>query len=71
MALDSKKGQTLIEYILLVLMIAVTVAVLIRNTNVFILGLWTGLANRVARPCANCENPQNPPNVGGANQIGP
>jgi len=55
------KGQTLLEYILLVLMIAVTVAILIRNTNVRILEFWTGLANMVARPCPTCENPQPPP----------
>lgn len=67
----TQKGQTLLEYILLVLMIAVTVAILIRNTNIRILEFWTGLANMVSRPCPTCENPQPPPNVGGAGQINP
>lgn len=61
MRLRSNKGQTLLEYILLVAMISVTVAVIIRNTNVKILEFWTGLASMISRPCANCEDPQRPP----------
>lgn len=62
------KGQTLIEYILLVLMVSLTVAVILRNTNLTILQFWTGLANRVAKPCPTCESPQAPPKIG---EIGP
>jgi len=61
MGLRSKKGQTLVEYILLVLVISVTVAVIIRNSNGRILELWTALASAIARPCANCADPQPPP----------
>ncbi|NBT58435.1 hypothetical protein EBT16_06590 [bacterium] len=58
MKTKSVKGQTLLEYILLVLMISVTVAVIIRNTNVKILEFWTGLASMIAKPCPTCEDPQ-------------
>jgi len=63
MNLAGKKGQTLLEYILLVVMIAFTVAIIIRNSNLNILRLWTGLGNTVAKPCPTCENPQPPPNL--------
>jgi Flp pilus assembly pilin Flp len=64
MAKSAPKGQTLLEYILLVLMISVTVAVILRNTNQTILQFWTGLANTVAKPCPTCQAPQRPPQVG-------
>lgn len=59
----NQKGQAFVEYILLVLMLAVTVAVIIRNTNYNILRFWTGLANVVSKPCPNCNSPQAPPNL--------
>lgn len=58
--MKKNKGQAIIEYMLLVLMIAVTVAVAIRNVNLQIYFLWTGLARQVARPCATCEVPAAP-----------
>jgi|GEM_PF-4468085 len=54
-------GQAVIEYILLVLMLAVTFAVIIRNTNLQVYRFWTGLSSQVASPCVDCKvNP--PPN---------
>lgn len=51
----SNQGQTLLEYILLVLMIAVTVAIIIRNASRTIYFYWTGLARSVASPCVDCQ----------------
>lgn len=50
-----RRGQAIIEYILMVVMLAVTLAVVIRNTNRTLYRLWTGLARQVASPCAECE----------------
>ncbi len=58
--MKKNKGQAVIEYIMLVVMIAVTVAVAIRNTNVEIYRLWSGLARQVAKPCATCDMPAAP-----------
>ena len=49
------KGQAILEYMLLVVMIAVTVAIIIRNTNQTIYFFWTGLARQIASPCSNCN----------------
>jgi len=56
----NRKGQAILEYILMVIMLAVTVAVVIRNTNRTIYCFWTGLARQVASPCANCTTPAGP-----------
>lgn len=48
------KGQAILEYILMVVMLAVTVAVIIRNTNRTIYCFWTGLALQVSTPCPEC-----------------
>ncbi len=58
--MKKNKGQAVIEYIMLVVMIAVTVAVAIRNTNVEIYRLWTGLARQVSKPGATCDTPAAP-----------
>lgn len=50
-----KRGQAILEYILMTLMIAVTIAVTIRNTNRGIFSLWTFMALGVALPCADCK----------------
>ena len=60
-----RNGQAVIEYILLVVMISVTVAVIIRNTNVTIYRYWTGLARQVAAPCADCST-DTPPDIAGS-----
>lgn len=60
----NRKAQAIIEYILLVVMIAVTVAVVIRNTNRTIYRYWTGLANVVANGCHRCVNDPQPPDLG-------
>lgn len=62
---QSPKGQAILEYVLLVVMLAVTVAVVVRNTNQTIYRYWTGLANVVALPCPDCtsENRQGPPDI--------
>lgn len=57
---QNRKGQTLLEYILLVLMIAVTVAIIIRNASRTIYFYWTGLARSVASPCPDCQTPPGP-----------
>jgi Flp pilus assembly pilin Flp len=54
------KGQAIIEYILMVIMLAVTMAVVIRNSNRTVYQLWTGLARQVARGCADCTTPAGP-----------
>ena len=59
-----RKGQAVIEYILLVVMLSVTVAVIIRNTNQTIYRYWTGLARQIAAPCAECGSPA-PPDING------
>lgn len=53
-------GQAILEYILLVVMLAVTMAVVIRNTNRTIYRFWTGLARVVALPCPDCDAPAAP-----------
>ena len=63
MSFRSQRGQTLLEYILLVVVVAFIVAVIIRNSNLNILRLWTALGMTVAKPCPTCENPQPPPNL--------
>lgn len=55
-----REGQAIIEYILMVVMLAVTMAVVIRNTNRTIYQLWTGLVRQVARGCADCTVEQGP-----------
>ena len=50
------RGQAVIEYILMVIMLAVTMAVVIRNTNRTIYELWTGLVRQVAKGCADCTS---------------
>lgn len=54
------QGQTLLEYVLLILMIAVTVAIIIRNASRTIYYYWTGLARSVAAPCPECTTPAPP-----------
>ncbi len=56
-------GQAVIEYVLLVVMLAVTFAVVIRNTNRTIYRFWTGLANVIALPCPDCPSPVKPPDT--------
>lgn len=58
--MKNTKGQAIVEYLMLVVMIAVTIAVAIRNTNINIYRLWTGLARQVAKPCATCDAPAAP-----------
>ncbi len=50
-----KNGQAVVEYLLLVVMISVTVAVGIRNLNRTIYQIWTGLARQIALPCPDCK----------------
>jgi len=63
MSKRSQRGQTLLEYILLVVVVAFIVAVIIRNSNLNILKFWTALGMTIAKPCPTCENPQPPPKV--------
>jgi Flp pilus assembly pilin Flp len=60
-----QRGQAILEYILLVVMLAVTLAVVIRNTNRTIYRYWTGLANVIALPCPDCTAPQAAPDLTG------
>lgn len=55
-----KSGQAILEYLLMVIMLAVTVAVVIRNTNRTIYQFWTGLARQIAAPCPECTSPAAP-----------
>ena len=50
----ANSGQAVLEYILLIVMIAVTMAVTIRASNINIYRFWTGLARMVAMPCPEC-----------------
>jgi len=54
-------GQAILEYLLLIVMLAVTLAVVIRNTNRTIYRYWTGLANVVSLPCPDCSAPNPAP----------
>lgn len=55
------RGQAILEYLLMVVMLAVTFAVVIRNSNRQIYRLWTALASQIARPCPDCEPAEPPP----------
>ena len=44
----------------MVIMLAVTIAVVIRNTNLNIYCFWTGLARVIASPCPHCKSPGAP-----------
>lgn len=44
----------------MVIMLAVTVAVVIRNSNRTIYLFWTGLARQIAIPCPDCTAPAAP-----------
>jgi hypothetical protein len=44
----------------MVAMLAVTMAVVIRNTNQTIYQLWTGMVRQVAKGCADCTTPAGP-----------
>ncbi len=55
-----KKGQALLEYLLMVIMLAVTVAVTFRNSTRTIYRLWTGLARQVSLPCPDCSGESAP-----------
>lgn len=57
---NKNKGQAILEYILLVAMLAVSIAIIIRNTNRTIYFLWTGLARQVASPCVDCQTKPGP-----------
>lgn len=57
------KGQAILEYLLLVVMIAVTVAVVVRNTNQTIYRYWTGMANVVSLPCPDCTSAVPAPDI--------
>jgi len=65
-AKEKLRGQAILEYILLIVMISVTVAITIRNTNRSIYGLWTGLVRQVASPCPDCVTDPAPDIEGGA-----
>ena len=60
MLLKNRKGQAFLEYLLMVIMLAVTMAVVIRKTNRTIYFYWTGLARMVSSPCADCKTPAPP-----------
>lgn len=60
---QNQKGQAILEYLLLIVMLAVTLAVVIRNTNRTIYQYWTGLANVVALPCPDCSAPGAAPDI--------
>ena len=53
-------GQAILEYILMIVMLATTIAVVIRNTNLNIYCLWTGLARVISMPCPHCKAPSAP-----------
>lgn len=59
----NRKGQAILEYLLLIVMLAVTLAVVIRNTNRTIYRYWTGLANVVSLPCPDCTAPGAAPDI--------
>ena len=63
MKIKSHEGQAILEYILLVLMLAMTVAVVIRGTNRTIYRYWTGLAHTVSMGCPDCSAPVTPPDL--------
>ena len=53
----------MLEFILLIIMLAITMAVVINNTNFTIYCYWTGLAHVVALPCPGCKANAAPPGV--------
>lgn len=54
------KGQAILEYILMVIMLAVTVAVTFRNSTRTIYRLWSGLALQISLPCPDCTGTNAP-----------
>ncbi len=53
-------GQAILEYILMVVMLSVTIAVVVRNSTLNLYCLWTGLTRVIASPCAHCKSPPGP-----------
>ncbi len=51
---SSQSAQAILEYLLLVLMLAATAALIIRTSNQTLYCLWTGLSRQVARGCVSC-----------------
>ena len=66
---QKRRGQAIIEYLLMVIMLAVTVAVAIRGSNRTIYQLWTGLVRQVAKGCPDCDAPDAPDFQSGAAQL--
>ncbi len=58
-----RKGQAILEYLLLIVMLAVTMAVVIRNTNRTIYRYWTGVANVVSLACPDCKTNTPAPDI--------
>ncbi len=63
LGMSRRAGQAILEYMLLVIFLALTIAVIVRNTNQTIYRFWTGLANQVALPCVGCSAPTPPPDI--------
>jgi Flp pilus assembly pilin Flp len=61
----NQSGQAILEYLLLVLMIAITMAAVIRSSNRTLYRYWTGLVRQVASPCVDCVTPDGPDLEGG------
>ena len=55
-----RKGQAILEYILMIVMISIVVAIAIRNTNETLYNYWSALTQQVSAPCPNCDTDQFP-----------
>ena len=50
-----RSGQAILEYLLVVVMVAVIMAAVIRSSNRTLYRYWTGLARQVSSPCVDCR----------------
>jgi Flp pilus assembly pilin Flp len=57
-----RRGQAIIEYVLVAAMVAAIIAVIIRGSTVVLYDFWSGLTSTVASPCPECTL-QRPPQL--------
>lgn len=58
---SGRRGQAIIEYVLVTAMVAAIIAVVIRGSTVVLYDFWSALATTIAAPCAECNLVRPPP----------
>ncbi len=52
---SQRRGQAIIEYVLVTAMVAAIIAVIIRGSTVVLYQFWSGITTTVAAPCSDCN----------------